>query len=138
MTGRTSDGTAERPETWQNPLDTPAGAATRFAVEVAAWVVVPWAVGRAVGWIPAAAVLIAIVVATGTFNAAGDKRPEGVTVPGPARLALEAALGIGVVVAAGYLWGAVGAALIAALVIAAGVAGRRRSAWLMRGGAAGA
>jgi hypothetical protein len=138
LTDGTSDGTAERPETWQNPLDTPAGAATRFAVEVAAWVVVPWAVGRAVGWIPAPVALVAILAATGTFNAASDKRHEGVTVPGRARLALEAALGIGVVVAAGYLWGAVGAALIAALVVAAGVAGRRRSAWLLRGGAAGA
>jgi hypothetical protein len=137
LTDGTSDGTAERPETWQNPLDTPAGAATRFAVEVAAWVVVPWAVGRAVGWIPAAVALVAILAATGTFNAASDKPHEGVTVPGRARLALEAALGIGVV-AAGYLWGAVGAALIAALVVAAGVAGRRRSAWLLRGGAAGA
>jgi hypothetical protein len=138
VTARTGDGTAERQDAWQNPLDTPVGAATRFAVEVAAWVVVPWAVGRAVGWIAAAVVLIAILAATGTFNAAGDKPHEGVIVPGPARLALEAALGIGAVVAAGYLWGAVGAAPMAALVVAAGVAGRRRSAWLLRGGTAGA
>jgi len=138
VTDRAIDGPGETPEAGQNPLDTPAAATTRFAVEVAAWVVVPWAVGRRVGWIPAAVALVAIVAATGTFNAAGDKRHEGVTVPGPARLALEAALGIGAVVAAGYLWGAVGAALIAGLVVVAAVAGRRRGAWLLRGGVVGA
>jgi hypothetical protein len=138
VTGPQADATGEAPVAWQNPLDTPAGAATRFAVEVAAWVVIPWAVGRAAGWMAAAAVLIAIVAATGTFNAAGDKRHEGVKVPGPARLALEAALGIGASVACGYLWGPLAAAPIALLVVAAAITGRGRSAWLLRGGVAGA
>jgi Protein of unknown function (DUF2568) len=120
----------------QNPVDTAAGAATRFAVEVAAWVLVPWAVWRAAGWIAAILVLLAIVAATGTFNAAGDKRHEGVTVPGPVRLALEAALGIGATVAAAYLWGPVGAVLLAVLVVAAAIAGRRRGVWLVHGGVA--
>jgi hypothetical protein len=122
---------------WHNPVDTAAGAAFRFAVEVAAWMLIPWAVARAGGWIPALVVLVAVTAATGTFNAAGDKRREGVTVPGPVRLALEAALGVGAVVAAGYLWGPVGAVPLAALVVAAAVAGHRRSAWLLQGGPGG-
>lgn len=121
-----------------SPADTPVGAATRFAVEVAAWVLVPWAVGRAAGWIAGVVVLVVIVAATGTFNAVGDKRHEGVTVPAPVRLALEAGLGIGATVAAGYLWGPAGAVPVAVLVVAAAVAGRRRGAWLLQGGGAGA
>jgi hypothetical protein len=131
-----SDGSPDA-VTLHSPVDTPAGAATRFAVELAAWVMVPWAVGRAVGWLPAALVLVAVVVATGTFNAAGDKRHEGVIVPGLVRLILEAALAIGAVVAAAYLWGPAGAVPVAALVVAAAVLGRRRSEWLLRGGVAG-
>jgi hypothetical protein len=131
MSDRTTDAA------WHNPADTPAGATTRFAVELAAWVLVPWAVARAVGWIAGLVVLVVIVAATGTFNAAGDKRHEGVTVPGPVRLALEAALGVGATVAAGYLWGQAGAVPLAALVVVAAVAGRRRSAWLLQGAAAG-
>ena len=134
-----------------SPADTPTGATTRFAVELAAWALVPWAVSRAVGWIAGVVVLVAIVAATGTalkarqsikatgtFNAAGDKRHEGVTVRGPVRLALEAALGVGATVAAGYLWGRAGAVPVAVLVVVAAVAGRRRGAWLLQGGGAGA
>ena len=121
-----------------SPADTPTGATTRFAVELAAWVLAPWAVSRAVGWIAGVVVLVAIVAATGTFNAAGDKRHEGVTVRGPVRLALEGALGVGATVAAGYLWGRAGAVPVAVLVVVAAVAGRRRGAWLLQGGGAGA
>jgi hypothetical protein len=132
MSDRTTDAAG------YSPADTPTGAITRFAVELAAWVLVPWAVGRAVGWIAGVVVLVAIVAATGTFNAAGDKRDEGVTVRGPVRLALEAALGVGATVAAGYLWGRAGAVPVAVLVVVAAVAGRRRGAWLLQGGGAGA
>jgi hypothetical protein len=124
--------------TGRNPVDTPAGASTRFVVEVAAWVLGPWAVARAFGWIPAVVVLVVLVVATGSFNAAGDKRHEGVTVPGPVRLLVEAGLALVALAAAGYLWGVIGAVVLGALVVVAAVAGRRRNAWLLRGGAAGA
>ncbi len=114
------------------PADTGVGAALRFVVEVAAWVVIARAVGSAVGGLLTYVLVVAVLIGvTATFNAEGDKRNQGVVVPGPVRLALEAALAAGLIIAAAYLWG--GRGLLAAVVLAGAAAytGRRRYAWLL-------
>lgn len=114
-----------------SPADTPFGAAIRFLVEVAAWGTITAVMADVYGWIVGIAVLLLLFAVSGTFNAEGDKRTQGVVVPGPVRLGLEVALALGFVGAAGILWGTVGALGALVLVAIAGFAGRRRVAWLL-------
>lgn len=71
-----------------SPCDTPASAVTRFLIEVAAWVLGPWAAVDA--GLPLWGGLIlagGLVALPATFNAAGDKQKDNVLVPGPGTVA---------------------------------------------------
>lgn len=114
-----------------SPADTPAGAATRFLVELAAWGLGAAAAWQQGGWLLGLVVLAALVALPATFNARGDKAHEGVVVPGPVRQLIEALLGAVAVVSAAIVWGLPGALLLVGLVAVAAVAGRRRSVWLV-------
>lgn len=116
------------------PADTPLRATTRFLVELAAWVTVPWALWdrSAVLALAGAAVLIATPAA---LNVPGDKRVTGIAVPGAVRLAIELAL------YAAAAWGLIavvggGAGTIGAVAVAAAAAVQvPRWRWLVRSGA---
>ncbi|MDA0256878.1 MAG: hypothetical protein O3C25_03955, partial [Chloroflexi bacterium] len=74
-----------------HPFDTPASAASRFLVEVVAWVSGPWAAAQLSPWL----ILPALVILVGlpaVFSTVGDKRRVLVATPGPPRLAIEVGL----------------------------------------------
>jgi hypothetical protein len=62
-------------KTFDNPFDTVASGASRFAVEIAAWVAGPWAAAElAVTWIATIPTLIVLIALPGAFSTVGDKR----------------------------------------------------------------
>lgn len=77
--------------------DPPVLAALRFVLEVAAWV----AIYFAWGWIP----LVLSIAALSLFSVPGDKHIVLFPIPGPLRMAVEAAVGIAGVIAAHAVWG---------------------------------
>lgn len=83
-----------------HPVDTPLSAASRFLVELAAWILTPWALGR-VSVNAAVTALVVLMALPATFNTPGDKKVTGVPVSGRVRITIE---GVLFVAAA---WGAV-------------------------------
>ena len=64
-------------------VDSPAGAATRFGVELCAWIAAPWAAAHW-SWIAAVLVLVVLVALPAAFNVPGDKHHGGRAVSGRA------------------------------------------------------
>jgi asparagine N-glycosylation enzyme membrane subunit Stt3 len=108
----------------QSP-DTPAAAALRFALEVGAWL----AILQAWGW----GALVLAVLALALFNARGDKKVQGILVPGPMRVVLEiGVLLLGSLAAARWI-GLPAGLLMAMAVLLLIVLGRGRYRWLLGG-----
>ena len=74
-----------------SPADNPARATSRFAVELAAWVLGPWAASRTSG-ATAVVVLLILVLGPAVFNVPGDKRVTAIPTPGGVRVAIELVL----------------------------------------------
>ena len=81
------------PTVGANPLDTYASASSRFLIEIAAWVLGPWAVYELTqSWLLAIATLAVLFALPALFNVPGDKNISGFAVPGPIRIGIEMAL----------------------------------------------
>ena len=102
----------------------PVAAGLRFVLEVTAWLAI-WQVW---GWLA----FLAGVLALALFNARGDKRVQGIVVPGALRIFLElGVLLLGCWAMARWLGGTAAALMLLALV-AMIVIGRERYRWLLR------
>jgi hypothetical protein len=112
-------------------VDSPAGAATRFGVELTAWVAAPWA-AASWSWVAAVLLLVVLVTLPATFNVPGDKHHGGHGVSGPVRIAIELVLVLAAVVGAGLAWPTWAAAAVVLLAVAYLVLGLPRWAWLLR------
>jgi hypothetical protein len=124
-----------RPGRSTDAVDSPAGAATRFAVELCAWIAAPWAAAQW-SWVVGLLVLVALVALPATFNVPGDKHHGGRAVSGPVRIGIELVLVAAAVLGAVLAWPAWAVAGVAILVAADLVVGRPRWAWLIRSTAA--
>ena len=135
MTATTSNQTETHPGGLPNPYDTPASAATRFAMELAAWSAGPLAVYQATDSLTLAGLSLAALLAVpARCNTPGDKHKDGpIPTPGPVRLAIEVGLMAMAVGGAAMVWPAPVAAGIAATAVAAVISGARRSRWLLAG-----
>jgi hypothetical protein len=112
-------------------VDSPAGAATRFAVELCAWVAAPWAAAQW-SWVAGVLVLVVLVALPATFNVPGDKHHGGRPVSGRVRIGIELVLVAAAVIGAVAAWPAWAVAGVGILVAADLVAGLPRWAWLLR------
>jgi hypothetical protein len=112
-------------------VDSPAGAATRFAVELGAWVAAPWAAAQW-SWVAGALVLVILVALPATFNVPGDKHHGGRAVSGRVRIGIELVLVAAAVFGAVLAWPAWAVAGVIVLVAADLVVGLPRWAWLLR------
>jgi hypothetical protein len=119
-------------EKFDNPLDTAVSAASRFAIEIAAWVAGPWAAAELAGtWIATIPTLIVLIALPGAFSTIGDKRQVVVAVPGRVRLLIELVL-IAVAVSAAFLvWTPIGGVIVAVLAVLMLVTGLPRAKWLL-------
>ena len=117
---------------FDNPLDTVASGASRFAVEIAAWVAGPWAAAELAGtWIATIPTLIVLIALPGAFSTVGDKRQVVVAVPGRVRLLIELVL-IAVAISSAFLvWAPIGGIIVAVLAALMLVTGFRRAKWLL-------
>lgn len=117
---------------FDNPLDTVLSGASRFAIEVVAWVAGPWAAADLTGtWlmtIPALAILVAL---PGVFSTLGDKKHVVVAVPGPVRLLIEVILSAVAIASAALVWTFVGGIIVAAVVVVMFITGAKRAKWLL-------
>lgn len=117
-----------------SPYDTVASSALRFVVEVAAWIVGPWAVAASTGmlWtaVPTAVVLIGL---SSVFSTPGDKNNVIVATPGLLRLAIELFTVAVAVAGAWIVWPQWVAVIVSGLALADLVAGIPRTRWLARG-----
>ena len=112
------------------PEDTPLRAATRFAVELMAWVAVPWALWtRSVALALVAALVLVLTPAT--FNVPGDKQVTGVAVPGWARVLVELVLYGAAAWGVATLEGGPVGGLVAALVAGLAVVQVPRWRWML-------
>ena len=118
-----------------NPYDTPASAATRFAMELAAWSAGPLAVYEATDSLALAGLSLAVLLAApALFNTPGDKHKDGpVCTPGPGRLAIEVGLIAVAVGGAAMVWPTPVAAAVTATAVAAVISGAPRTRWLLQG-----
>jgi hypothetical protein len=112
-------------------VDSAAGAASRFAVELCAWVAAPWAAAEW-SWAAGVLVLAVLVALPATFNVPGDKHHGGRAVSGSVRIAIELVLVAAAVIGAGLAWPAWAVAGVGLLVVADLVVGLPRWAWLIR------
>ena len=126
-----SDGT-ERPAKFDNPLDTMLSGASRFAIEIVAWVAGPWSVADLTGtWlmtIPALAILVAL---PGVFSTKGDKKHVVVAVPGRIRLLIEIILAAVAIASAVLVWTVIGGIIDAGVAAVMFIAGAKRAKWLL-------
>jgi hypothetical protein len=113
-------------------VDTPVGAATRFLVELVAWVSVPLAVAEHNRFF--AVVLFVVLVALPTvLNVPGDKhQPAPVAVSGTVRILVEILLFVAAVVGSAYAFPWWATACVVVLVVVASVAQLPRWRWLRR------
>ena len=114
-----------------NAVDSPVGATLRFAVEVIAWVSVPWAIAR-VSVPLAAATLLVLLLLPALFNVPGDKQVSGRPVSGPVRIGIELLLMAAAVVGAAYAWPRWAAITVSVVVVLALVTNLPRWRWLVR------
>jgi len=112
-------------------VDSPTGAATRFAVELCAWTAAPWAAAQW-SWAASVVVLVVLVGLAATFNVPGDKHHGGRAVSGPVRIGIELVLVAAAVIGAVLVWPAWAVAGVGFLVAADLVVGLPRWAWLLR------
>ena len=117
---------------FDNPLDSNFSAASRFAIEIVAWVAGPWAAADLTGsWfmtIPALAILVAL---PGVFSTIGDKRHVVVAVPGRVRFLIEVILTVVAVASAFLVWAVIGAAIVAIIAAIMFISGAPRAKWLL-------
>jgi len=117
---------------FDNPLDSSFSAASRFGIEIVAWVAGPWAAADITGsWlmtIPALAVLVAL---PGVFSTTGDKRHVVVAVPGRIRFLIEVFLAVVAIASALLVWTVIGAVVVAIIAVIMFVAGAPRAKWLL-------
>lgn len=114
-----------------SPADNPTRATSRFAVELAAWVLGPWAASRTSG-ATAVVVLLILILGPAVFNVPGDKRVTVIPTPGGVRVAIELVL---YATAAGAGWSVTPRAVagaISAAVLVATVVQIPRWRWLLR------
>lgn len=112
-------------------VDSPVGAATRFAVELVAWVTAPWAAAMW-SWVLAAVLLVALVALPSVFNIPGDKHHVGRAVSGVTRIVIEAMLFGAAMAGVVHVWPLWAALLVGCLMVVAVVAGLPRWRWLLR------
>src|SRR4051812_35098257 len=98
-------------------VDSPAGAATRFGIELTAWIAAPWAAAQW-SWILATLLLVVLVALPATFNVPGDKHHGGRAVTGSVRIMIELLLGVAALLGAALAWPAWAAAAVAVLAVA--------------------
>jgi len=124
--------TSTRPAKFDNPLDNLLSGASRFAIEIVAWVAGPWAAADLAGtWlmtIPALAILIAL---PGVFSTVGDKKHVVVAVPGPVRLLIEIILAAVAIASAVLVWTIVGGVIVAVVALIMFASGAKRAKWLL-------
>ena len=122
------------PSAGPSPYDTPASSGFRFAIELAAWVIGPWAAATAAGsvWVALPALFL-LVGLPATFNTPGDKNVEGIATPGPIRILIEALLLAVAVGGAWYVWPPWAAAVITVFGAAMVLTGLPRYRWLAAG-----
>jgi len=117
---------------FDNPLDSNFSAASRFTIEIVAWVAGPWAAVDLTGtWlmtIPALAILVAL---PGVFSTTGDKRHVVVAVPGRIRFLIEVILAVVAIVSALLVWTVIGAVIVAIIAAIMFIAGAQRAKWLL-------
>lgn len=117
-----------------NNYDTAWSSASRFLVEVAAWVAGPWAAASLTGsgWV-VLPVLVVLVAIPAVFSTPGDKNQIVVATPGPVRVVIEIGLLSIAIAAALVVWPVWAAVLIVVVGFVMLIAGRRRLAWLLSG-----
>ncbi len=117
---------------FDNPLDTIFSAASRFAIELVAWIAGPWAAADLAGnWLAAIPTLAVLVALPGVFSTPGDKRHVVVAVPGRIRFLIEVLLTAIAIASALLVWTYIGAILIAIVAIVMFVTGAPRARWLL-------
>ena len=117
---------------FDNPLDTKISAATRFAIELVAWIAGPWAAAEIAGtWLAIIPTLIVLIALPGVFSTLGDKRHVVVAVPGPIRFLIELLLTVVAIYSSWVVWTSVGGIIVAAIAVAAAVSGAPRAKWLI-------
>lgn len=126
------DPAPEAPDTGHvSPYDTAASSATRFGIELVAWIAGPWAAADRVGsWWPVPLVAIVLVGLPALFNTPGDKKITGVPTPGPLRIGIEMLLMVVAVASSWAVWPAWAGAIVTALAAALLITGFPRYRWL--------
>jgi hypothetical protein len=112
-------------------VDPPAGAASRFGVELCAWLAAPWAAAQW-SWVAGVLVLVVLVALPATFNVPGDKHHGGRPVSGSVRIGIELVLMTAAVIGAVVVWPAWAVAGVGTMVAADVVVGLPRWTWLLR------
>jgi len=126
------DSTPERSELASpSPYDTPWSSGTRFGMELAAWVLGPWAAGDLFGspWAALPTLLILLALPS-VFNTPGDKKVTGIATPGPARIVIEMLLLAVAIIGAWIVWPVWAAVLVVILAGATVTTGMPRYRWL--------
>lgn len=114
-----------------SPFDTAMSAATRFGIELVAWIAGPWAAYDIVGsWWALVGVAIVLVGLPAVFNTPGDKQATGVPTPGALRIAIEMFLLVVAVVGAARVWPGWALGLVVVLGAVMLVSGSPRYRWL--------
>ncbi len=117
-----------------SPFDTVASSATRFVIEIVAWIAGPWAAADLLGsrwWaLPTAVVLLALPA---LFNTPGDKKTTGIPTPGPIRILIEMLLLAAAIAGAWVVWPPWAAILVTLVGVALLTTGRSRYKWLAAG-----
>ena len=117
-----------------SPFDTPTSAATRFGIEIVAWVAGPWAAADLAGsWVAAIPTLLVLVALPAVFNTPGDKQVTGIATPGPIRIVIEMLLAVVAVRAAWVVWPAEAGLFVTGLALTMVVTGFPRYRWLAAG-----
>lgn len=117
-----------------SPFDTPTSSATRFGIEVVAWVAGPWAAADLAGsWVAAIPTALVLVALPAAFNTPGDKQVTGIATPGPIRIVIEMLLLIVAVRSAWLVWPAEAGLFVSGLAFAMLVTGAPRYRWLAAG-----
>ena len=117
-----------------SPFDTAASSASRFGIELVAWVAGPWAAAEITGsgWAALPALLILLGLPS-VFNTPGDKNTTGVATPGPIRIGIEMFLLVVAVASAWYVWPVWAAVAVTVLGVVLLVTGIPRYRWLASG-----
>lgn len=117
-----------------SPFDTAASSASRFGIELVAWVAGPWAAAELTGsgWAAVPALIILLGLPS-VFNTPGDKNTTGVATPGPIRIGIEMLLLVVAVGSAWYVWPVWAAVAVTTLGVVLLATGMPRYRWLAAG-----